>query len=356
MRKIVLLLVATTLSLVGCTKGGDELAKSDLSATMTAQLDPVLDGSLYPSAVYSMAQIKTVDKNTLTYFDLSINSETDFKGKIRVTNDKFIHETLIEKDFRKGMNKVSVNLLWKYDDFIKFQNPGITHFSFQILDREGKLVTNTDVEVPYRSVSECVFALKYGNQVADFRPFFASYVNEDSKLIDAFLSETLSEHNEVYKEKDNLQLKYGWAGYQAGTEYANLQVAAIVAHLMRKGMKYSNITDTSNATTKVYSQNVRFINETLALKNANCVDGSVLMASILEKIGIRCFLVAIPGHMYMAYSRTGKTQPIAGDIQYVETTLIGSKDIEGVFGDKNDQDQAFIGIRAARELGIKPIQ
>ena len=343
MRKIVLLLVATTLSLVGCTKGGDELAKSNLSATMTAQLDPVLDGSLYPSAVYSMAQIK-IDKKILTYFDLSIESETDFKGKIRVTNDKFIHETLIEKDFRKGMNKVSVNLLWKYDDFIKFQNPGITHFSFQILDREGKLVTNTDVEVPYRSVSECVFALKYGNQLVDFRPFFASYVNEDSKLIDAFLSETLSEHNEVYKEKDNLQLKYGWAGYQAGTEYANLQVAAIVAHLMR------------NATTKVYSQNVRFINETLALKNANCVDGSVLMASILEKIGIRCFLVAIPGHMYMAYSRTGKTQPIAGDIQYVETTLIGSKDIEGVFGDKSDQDQAFIGIRAARELGIKPIQ
>lgn len=353
MRKIVLLLVATTLSLVGCTKGGDELAKSDLSATMTAQLDPVLDGSLYPSAVYSMAQIK-IDKKILTYFDLSIDSEKDFKGKIRVTNDKFIHETLIEKDIRKGMNKVSVNLLWKYDDFIKFQNPGITHFSFQLLDREGKLVTNTDVEVPYRSVSECVFALKYGNQVADFRPFFASYVNEDSKLIDAFLSEVHNEHNEKYKDP-NLKLS-GWMGYQGGADYADLQVAAIVAHLMRKGMKYSNITDTSNATTKVYSQNVRFINETLALKNANCVDGSVLMASILEKIGIRCFLVAIPGHMYMAYSRTGKTQPIAGDIQYVETTLIGSGNIEAVFGDKNDQDQAFISIRAARELGIKPIQ
>ena len=353
MRKIVLLLVATTLSLVGCTKGGDELAKSNLSATMTAQLDPVLDGSLYPSAVYSMAQIK-IDKKILTYFDLSIDSEKDFKGKIRVTNDKFIHETLIEKDIRKGMNKVSVNLLWKYDDFIKFQNPGITHFSFQLLDREGKLVTNTDVEVPYRSVSECVFALKYGNQVADFRPFFASYVNEDSKLIDAFLSEVYNEHNEKYKDP-NLKLS-GWMGYQGGADYADLQVAAIVAHLMRKGMKYSNITDTSNATTKVYSQNVRFINETLALKNANCVDGSVLMASILEKIGIRCFLVAIPGHMYMAYSRTGKTQPIADDIQYVETTLIGSKDIEAVFGDKNDQDQAFISIRAARELGIKPIQ
>ena len=353
MRKIVLLLVATILSLVGCTKGGDELAKSDLSATMTAQLDPVLDGSLYPSAVYSMAQIK-IDKKILTYFDLSIDSEKDFKGKIRVTNDKFIHETLIEKDFRKGMNKVSVNLLWKYDDFIKFQNPGITHFSFQLLDREGKLVTNTDVEVPYRSVSECVFALKYGNQVADFRPFFASYVNEDSKLIDAFLSEVHNEHNEKYKDP-NLKLS-GWMGYQGGADYADLQVAAIVAHLMRKGMKYSNITDTSNATTKVYSQNVRFINETLALKNANCVDGSVLMASILEKIGIRCFLVAIPGHMYMAYSRTGKTQPIAGDIQYVETTLIGSGNIEAVFRDKNDQDQAFISIRAARELGIKPIQ
>ena len=245
--------------------------------------------------------------------------------------------------------------MWKYDDFIKFQHPGITHFSFQLLDREGKLVTNTDVEVPYRSVSECVFALKHGNQVLDFRPFFASYVNEDSKLIDAFLSEVHNEHNEVYKDRPNLKLS-GWMGYQGGADYADLQVAAIVAHLMRKGMNYSNITDTSNAATKVYSQNVRFINETLALKNANCVDGSVLMASILEKIGIRCFLVAIPGHMYLAYSRTGKTQPTSGDIQYVETTLIGSGNLERVFGDKNDQDQAFIGIRAARELGIKPIQ
>ena len=217
------------------------------------------------------------------------------------------------------------------------------------------MVTNTDVEVPYRSVSECVFALKYGNQVADFRAFFASYVNEDSKLIDAFLSEVHNEHNEKYKDKPNLKLS-GWMGYQGGADYADLQVIAIVAHLMRKGMNYSNITDTSNAATKVYSQNVRFINETLALKNANCVDGSVLMASILEKIGIRCFLVAIPGHMYLAYSRTGKTQPTSGDIQYVETTLIGSGNLERVFGDKNDQEQKFIGIRAARELGIKPIQ
>ena len=73
------------------------------------------------------------------------------------------------------------------------------------------------------------------------------------------------------------------------------------------------------------------------------------MASILEKIGIRCFLVAIPGHMYMAYSRTGKTQPIAGDIQYVETTLIGSKDMKEFLETKMIRIKAFIGIRAARE-------
>ena len=112
---------------------------------------------------------------------------------------------------------------------------------------------------------------KNGNQVLDFRAFFASYVNEDSKLIDPFLSETLREHNETYKAKPNVQLSSGWAGYQLGADYADLQVIAIVAQLMRKGMNYSNITDTSNSSTKVYSQNVRFINETLAVKNANCV-------------------------------------------------------------------------------------
>ena len=30
--------------------------------------------------------------------------------------------------------------------------------------------------------------------------------------------------------------------------------------------------------------------------------------------------------------------------------------LEKVFGGKNDQDQKFIGIKAARELGLKPIQ
>lgn len=358
MKKLILLSLAA-LTFAACDKSDDSLQKSDLNAKMTAVLDPILDGSLYPSAVYSMAQINIADRDkVLTYFDLTINSESAFEGKIKVTNDKFIRETLIEKSIQQGTNNISVNLLWKYDDFKDFLRPGVTHFQFQLLDKQGRLVTNYDLQVPYRSVSECVFALKNAQgQVLDFRPFFASYVNEDNnKLIDPFLAEVLSEHNQKYPEGHRAHLKHGWAGYQGGSEYVILQAMAIVNYLMGKGMNYSNITDTSNASTKVYSQNVRFINETLTVKNANCVDGSVLLASVLEKIGIRCFLVAIPGHMYLAYSLTGKTSPQQGDIGYIETTAMGSGNINNVFVEKNDRDQSFIGIRAARAMGIKPIQ
>lgn len=57
---------------------------------------------------------------------------------------------------------------------------------------------------------------------------------------------------------------------------------------------------------------------------ANCVDGSVLFASILRKISIKPFLVTIPGHMYVGFFLSLDKSDFVG----LETTVIGERRME----------------------------
>lgn len=50
-----------------------------------------------------------------------------------------------------------------------------------------------------------------------------------------------------------------------------------------------------------YNQVFPALEISLAMSQANCVDGRVLFASILRKIDIAPALVLIPGHMFLAF-------------------------------------------------------
>jgi hypothetical protein len=88
-------------------------------------------------------------------------------------------------------------------------------------------------------------------------------------------------------------------------------------------LQYSSTTATPGGSETVQSQFVRFVDQSLANTQANCVDGSVLFASLLRKISIEPFLVTIPGHMYVGfYLGAGKSQFIG-----LETTVLGLPDV-----------------------------
>ena len=85
------------------------------------------------------------------------------------------------------------------------------------------------------------------------------------------------------------------------------------------------------ASEKVHSQHVRLIDESINNAQANCVDGSVLFASLLRKVGIEPYLVLIPGHCYVALQVDKQGKQIAA----LETTLIGAS----LEGDAKDVDK-----------------
>ena len=76
-----------------------------------------------------------------------------------------------------------------------------------------------------------------------------------------------------------------------------------------------------------------FPRETLARTGANCLDGTVLLASMVERVGLHPYIVLVPGHAFLA---VGLAEDDAAGMVFVETTMLGDDDAQG--GDDDDDD------------------
>ncbi|HEV3340584.1 MAG TPA: hypothetical protein VG125_09510, partial [Pirellulales bacterium] len=139
--------------------------------------------------------------------------------------------------------------------------------------------------VTLRSVNDCPFTIAHGDGTfADVSFTFAAYVNEQHPFVDKVLREAL-----------NGGIVDSFTGYQSGdAAEVYRQVYAIWNALSDRDVRYSNITTSAAESNTVSSQHVRLIDESINNAQANCVDGSVLLASLLRKIDIEPMLVFIP--------------------------------------------------------------
>lgn len=233
--------------------------------------------------------------------------------------------------------------------------------------RNDKALDEVDQTWTLRQVNDCplgAFAAqpkKNGTVVREPIPemkyIFAAYVNENHPWVDS-----------VLKDAKATRLCSSFNGYQ-GTEKDVLeQVNAIWTALQRKGITYSSITATTGAK-QVMAQHVRFLDESISSTQANCVDGSVLLASILKKIEIEVYLVLVPGHCYLAFSLDEQGTKLVA----VETTMIGNQAgladaiqqasnnaTNGLFPNlkRFQSDQPgwmLISVSEARKFGIMPL-
>jgi len=146
-------------------------------------------------------------------------------------------------------------------------------------------------------------------QVFDVSPLFTAFVNENHPYIDRILREAL-----------RVNVVQHFAGYQGSPQDVYREIFAVWNVFQRQGVKYSSITTASGESEAVFSQHVRFLDEAIENSQANCVDGTVLFASVLYKLGIYPVLVLVPGHMFLGFYTDAQRQQIS----FLETTLIGS--------------------------------
>jgi hypothetical protein len=131
-------------------------------------------------------------------------------------------------------------------------------------------------------------------------------------------------------------------GYQDGAD-VEAQVKAVFDALKDvAGIVYVNSLNTFNPNTGERSQRLRLPRESLEDRQANCVDGTVLFASILEALSLSPAIVVLPSHVIVGW----ETAPGSDRWQYLDTTKLDTRTFEEAVKFGTTLAQAFEKQRA----------
>jgi hypothetical protein len=332
-----------------------EITSADVNFNVA--FDPAFENTLYPSLILSLSDYQAKTGEDLGFIKYTLNNpkeNTDITIKLKGTD--LNSESILLKNLPNLDEEYSFSpeISWNYNNLKNLSSPGNISFSFECSIGD-KVVGSKNLSLSYRSANECVYGLidEEGNY-QDLKWMFAAYVNEDHPGIDPILKEVL-EYNIV----DSFH------GYQGSSEDVIMQVFSLWYHLQEKGVKYSSITNTSNNSQRVFTQHVRFFDEVNQYNQANCVDGSVFLSSILKKIEIKPFLVLVPGHMYLGFFMDSeKTTPTLlettmvervdlGEIYEDETYVYGLEKYRGGYLSEETYDAYINGIKTLAEVKVE---
>ncbi|MBL8816886.1 MAG: transglutaminase domain-containing protein [Planctomyces sp.] len=236
--------------------------------------------------------------------------------RVTITCDEIMEPTtFVETLSEEGKTyHILPKIKYKYGKLAEINQvtPVTMTFKVQIGKKEAREISES---VTVRPINDCPFVVNYDDgYVDDISYTFAAYVNEQHPFLDKVLREALD-----YEIVDSF---YGYQGEDADVIR---QVYAIWDVLVARDVRYSSITSTSATADMVYSQHVRLIEQSLNNSQANCVDGSVLFASLLRKIGVEPFLVIVPGHCYVGFYVDKSHEKLLA----IETTMLGTSYEEG---------------------------
>jgi hypothetical protein len=158
------------------------------------------------------------------------------------------------------------------------------------------------------------------------------HVVDLTKYLAAWVTPNHPEISRILRLADEFHSETGFSAYQKGetTEETAASVREQVQAIFL-ALKYK--TELIYASTNLQwdirpgwiTQKVRLPGECLeqgAL--ANCLDGAVLFASLLERIGIEPLLVLVPGHAFIGW----RVERGVDQYEFLDTTMIGVSDFE----------------------------
>lgn len=151
--------------------------------------------------------------------------------------------------------------------------------------------------------------------VHDMTPYLGAFVTPNDPPIIAFL-----------RQAAELHPARRLVGYQGDTSKVEPQVKAIFDALKQRAeIVYVNSLVDFSPDTNASNQRVRLPRESLADRQANCIDGTVLYASLLEAASLSPALVLVPGHAFLAWETWNKDPR---QWRFLETTMTGSNSFE----------------------------
>jgi hypothetical protein len=334
MRPSLFLSALIGLTLVGCGGGSN----SDVTEWNP---EAAMDHQFFPSLIIATASVRPIDdedkeakqpdpyllgdKFGLVGVSIKTSSRNaDVKVTIK-ENDLVAPTTWIGKLAEANRDYyIAPKVNYKFDTLGKLTQRAPMNIDFEV-EVNGKSLGHKTETLQIRSINECPYGVANSEETIDDENFtsgsadlgwmFAAYVNENHPQLDKILQEALAtkivDAFDGYRTKDPADVVK--------------QVFAIWTALQKHGIQYSSATETSGSSTTVNTQSVRFLDQSVAMTQANCVDGTVLFASLLRKIGINPALVTKPGHMYLGFYLNNGDDDTDRELFGLETSMIGAE-------------------------------
>ncbi len=299
-----------------------------------------LGGNIFPSAILSVATtdaliITPTDSiyvgNPKSCISIRVKSRGAFsRVRINVAETSYFAHSVSEFVLDKPRTEYTIypDIIWKYEALR--DNAQANPISVAItVEMNGHQLGQRVRTFSVRSINECLLGyVTNGTKFHDTGIFFAAYVNEENPMIDQLLREAL-----------NTRILNRFLGYQGNKEgVVDKQVYALWNVLQKRNFRYSSISNTSLSSNVAFSQRVRTFDDALQSSQINCVDGSVLFASLLRAINIDPILIRTPGHMFVGYY----TDKAHTKKEFLETTMIGDVDLDDFFPDEK-LDSTMVG-------------
>lgn len=316
----------------------------------TCELAGSFQDNIYPSLMLSFGVAYPEYARCLT---VSLRGlPPDRALQLRIDSDLFLQPLEMALGATSASASLSPELPWNYDALRRTTQMEPHSFVATLLV-DGKALAQAPLVCTVHSVNEAVsriFVASSG-QWQDTSVCFAAFVNEDHPLINAILQEATASG-----------AVRAFTGYQYGTQSAVQQAQAVWDALAARGLSYVNMATDSGTSSLVSTQYVRFLDQSLRDKGANCVDASVLFASVLRRIGLRPVLLFRPGHCFTGFYDAAEGGHIValetsylGTAPYATAADEGSRELQTTLPFIGSPQYSVVDIALCRQQGINPI-
>ncbi len=185
----------------------------------------------------------------------------------------------------------------------------------------------------------------------------AGYVNENHPMIDQILAEAKA-----------TGICRAFTGYGEDDAGIIRQIQAIWVALQKRDISYSNTAESTLSPLHSF-QHVRMLDQCLQSRQANCLDATVMLASVLRKIGINTGIILVPDHAYLVvYDKSGSKREFAIEStgltgmtlnEAIKAATEEGKDnlrkVESRLDGREEGHYREIPVEACRRAGIQPI-
>jgi hypothetical protein len=316
----------------------------------TCELTGSFLNNIYPSLLLSFAASYPEYARCLTL--VARNLPANGQLELRIDSALFLRPLQVGFEAAAGAATLNPELPWNFDALRRSAQMQPQSFLATVLV-DGRPQAEASLLCTVHSVNEAVsrIFLASSGQWQDTSVCFAAFVNEDHPWINTLLQEAMAAGT-----------VRAFTGYQSGPQATLAQVQAVWDALAARGLSYVNVATDSGTSALVSTQYVRFLDQSVKDQGANCVDASVLFASVLRRIGLRPVLLFKPGHCFAGFydaAEGGKLvafEPtLLGGAPFAVAAAEGAKELQATLPFLGSPQYSIVDIALCRQQGINPI-